>query len=92
MSGKKMKSSKQMGRKKHYLEPETVDLEYDEFSPSAPNFSTGTIPLQYRETSHYLSECHLPYIFPTFCFHFMWYRKQQQKNKRGPMPSFSMVV
>ncbi|KAK4003243.1 hypothetical protein OUZ56_005019 [Daphnia magna] len=54
MSGKKMKSSKQMGRKKHYLEPETVDLEYDEFSPSAPNFSTGTIPLQYRETSHYL--------------------------------------
>ncbi|KAI9561797.1 hypothetical protein GHT06_012758 [Daphnia sinensis] len=49
-----MKSSKQMGRKKHYLEPETVDLEYDEFSPSAPNFSTGTIPLQYRETSHYL--------------------------------------
>ncbi|XP_057376317.1 protein SSUH2 homolog isoform X2 [Daphnia carinata] len=49
-----MKSSKHTGRKKQYLAPDTVELEYDEFSPSAPNFSTGTIPLQYRETSHYL--------------------------------------
>jgi hypothetical protein len=54
-----------MGRKKHYLAPETVDCEeYDEFSPSAPpSFTTGTIPLQYRESSHYLSECHASHIF-----------------------------
>lgn len=52
-----MKSSKQMGRKKHYLAPDTVELEDDEFNPdftpSAP-MATGTIP---RHSSHYSSEC-----------------------------------
>ena len=51
-----MKSSKQMGRKKHYLAPDTVELEDDEFSPSAPFQDTGTIP-RHREPSHYSSEC-----------------------------------
>lgn len=36
-----MRSSKQ-GRKKHYLVPDTLDMD-EEFSPSAP-ISTGTIP------------------------------------------------
>lgn len=46
-----------MGRKKHYLAPDTVEIEDDEFNPdfmpSAP-MSTGTIP---RHSSHYSSKC-----------------------------------
>jgi hypothetical protein len=80
-----MKSSKQMGRKKHYLAPETVDCEeYDEFSPSAPpSFTTGTIPLQYRESSHYLSECHASHIF----FHLP---NNTQKRKKTKIKSFRL--
>jgi hypothetical protein len=84
-----MKSSKQMGRKKHYLAPETVDCEeYDEFSPSAPpSFTTGTIPLQYRESSHYLSECHASHIFfHLFFFFFFFICVLEGKNKTNQYP------
>ncbi len=75
-----MKSSKHTGRKKQYLAPDTVELEDDEFSPSAP-FSTGTIP-RYRESSHYSSECQPVLTIPFCFFNISEHKKKNQMEQK----------